>query len=407
MPTLLRVPSYRLHKARGLAVVTLDGRDFYLGEHGTDDSRERYNALISEWMKRANSAAPLTAPTSPRSSLTIGELALKYIQHASRYYTKNGVPTSQIHVERAALRAMVQLYEHEYASEFGALKLKSVQQLLIGQGMARNTINKLCASIKRAFKWAAAEELVPASVFHGLEVVEGLKRGRCGARETPPVLPVDDGTVANTLPYLSPVIKAMVQLQRLCGARPGEVIGIRPVDVTMQTNGVWVLRPSSHKTEHHDRERRVYIGPEGQDILRPYLERDPMRFCFDPGESAGRNNRKPNGRRRPGACFTTSSYRRAIERACEKAFDMPENLRKIPADVSLEDRARLETEAAEWRRANCWAPNQLRHSAATRIREQYGVEAAQTVLGHSDPRMTTVYAERHFALAADVALKIG
>ena len=86
---------------------------------------------------------------------------------------------------------------------------------------------------------------------------------------------------------------------------------------------------------------------------------------------------------------------------------MPENLRKIPADVSLEDRARLETEAAEWRRANCWAPNQLRHSAATRIREQYGVEAAQTVLGHSDPRMTTVYAERNFALAADVALKIG
>lgn len=28
-----RIPSYRLHKASGQAVVTLDGRDHYLGVH--------------------------------------------------------------------------------------------------------------------------------------------------------------------------------------------------------------------------------------------------------------------------------------------------------------------------------------------------------------------------------------
>ena len=38
MPNLCsteRVPRYRRHKATGQAVVTIDGRDIYLGKHGT------------------------------------------------------------------------------------------------------------------------------------------------------------------------------------------------------------------------------------------------------------------------------------------------------------------------------------------------------------------------------------
>jgi hypothetical protein len=33
------VPAYRLHRRSGQAVVTLDGRDFYLGIHGSPESR--------------------------------------------------------------------------------------------------------------------------------------------------------------------------------------------------------------------------------------------------------------------------------------------------------------------------------------------------------------------------------
>ena len=44
-----RVPSFRLHKPSGRAVVTLDGRDYYLGDHGSGESRDRYARLISEW----------------------------------------------------------------------------------------------------------------------------------------------------------------------------------------------------------------------------------------------------------------------------------------------------------------------------------------------------------------------
>lgn len=47
-----RIPSYRLHKASGLAVVRLNGRDVYLGRHGTPESRERYERAIAEWLER-------------------------------------------------------------------------------------------------------------------------------------------------------------------------------------------------------------------------------------------------------------------------------------------------------------------------------------------------------------------
>ena len=42
-------PSYRLHKATGQAVVTLAGRDFYLGKHSTAASRAEYHRLLAEF----------------------------------------------------------------------------------------------------------------------------------------------------------------------------------------------------------------------------------------------------------------------------------------------------------------------------------------------------------------------
>jgi integrase len=53
------------------------------------------------------------------------------------------------------------------------------------------------------------------------------------------------------------------------------------------------------------------------------------------------------------------------------------------------------------------SPNQLRHTAATEIREKFGLEAAQVVLGHASADITQVYAERNQKLAAEVIKQIG
>ncbi len=48
------------------------------------------------------------------------------------------------------------------------------------------------ACIKRMFRWAASEELVPVSVYQARLTIEGLKRGRSGAKETGRVPAVPD-----------------------------------------------------------------------------------------------------------------------------------------------------------------------------------------------------------------------
>lgn len=49
MPRLTNsLPKYRKHRASGQAVVTIAGRDCYLGPHGTKASRLEYDPLINE-----------------------------------------------------------------------------------------------------------------------------------------------------------------------------------------------------------------------------------------------------------------------------------------------------------------------------------------------------------------------
>jgi hypothetical protein len=46
----VRVPSYRRHKPTGQAVVTLNGKDHYLGKWNTAASRAEYGRVTGEWL---------------------------------------------------------------------------------------------------------------------------------------------------------------------------------------------------------------------------------------------------------------------------------------------------------------------------------------------------------------------
>ena len=60
-----------------------------------------------------------------------------------------------------------------------------------------------------------------------------------------------------------------------------------------------------------------------------------------------------------------------------------------------------------WQKEHHWHPHQLRHTAGTKTRKLFGLEAAQAHLGHSKADVTPVYAERNLALAREIAAKIG
>jgi integrase len=102
---------------------------------------------------------------------------------------------------------------------------------MIDCDLSRGVINHRVGCIKRLFKWAVAEELVPPSVYEGLRAVTGLRYGRTRARETPPIQPVADQHVEAVLPVVAPQVAAMVRLQRLTGMRPCETVMLRKQNI--------------------------------------------------------------------------------------------------------------------------------------------------------------------------------
>lgn len=414
MPKLnSRMPGYCHHKASGQATVTLSGKTYYLGPYGSLVSRAEYDRLTAAWL-----AGGRRLPT--HDELTIAELMVRYIDFAQRHYSRNGHPTKEVDNVKVALRLVRQLYGPLLVTEFGPLKLKTIQSMLAAgytdskgnavAAIARRTVNARVASVKRMFKWAVSEEMAPADLAHALSTVRGLQKGRTIAREPDPIGPVDDEVVDSTLPHLPSVVADMVRFQRLVGCRPSELCGLRPCDIEKRDD-IWVFTPSEHKTQHHGHQRRIFVGPRAQEILKPYLSRDPEQFCFSPSESEAdrkqamrsarktkvqpsqRDRSKKKPRLKPGSQYTRCSYARAVARACELAFPVPEG-------YGAED-------AAAWRKKNRWSPNRLRHAVGTEVRRKYGLEAAQVVLGHSKADVTQIYAQRDGDLAAQIMREIG
>src|SRR5258708_2034106 len=123
MPRLThKVPSLRLHKASGRAVVALGGKDIYLGPYGSTESQDQYRRVIGEWL--ANQKQGGSDGEHYRHDLTVVELISSYWRHVETYYVKDGKPTSEPDTIRQALRFVRRLYEQTAARDFGPLALK-------------------------------------------------------------------------------------------------------------------------------------------------------------------------------------------------------------------------------------------------------------------------------------------
>ena len=294
-----------------------------------------------------------------------------------------------------ALRDLRKFYGDTAIDDFGPNSLKTLREDFIQRNLARSTVNKQIGRILRMFRWGVSEMIVRPETLTALQSVPGLKAGRSKARETERIKPVAKEDVEAIRPFVSPIIMAMIDIQRLTGMRPGEVCNLRTIDID-RAEPVWAYKPPSHKLEHHDKDRVVYFGPQAQSVLESWLNTDsPEAFLFSPSAAERIRRQKMRAARKskvqpsqvsrakkdpqfqPGDRYTTTSYRRAIGKACLKA--------------GIEK----------------WHPNQLRHMAATNLRKDFGIEIARAVLGHTTVDMTEVYAEMDANKAREAMLKSG
>lgn len=357
--------------------------------HGSPESIDAYKRLISEWTTAGSAvAAASNAATKAGADFRICELLFAYYEHADRYYVKDGQPTGEAKNIKDATRLVQALYGMTPVAEFGPMALKAVRQKMIEAKLSRRVINFRVNRIRRVFKWGVENQLVAPQILHALQAVAAIRAGRTEARETGPVRPVPEESVSAILPFVTPQVRAMIELQQLTGMRPNEVTAMRPVDID-RSQATWIYRPARHKTEHHGIERLIYLGPRAQTIITPYLLRPADAYLFSPKDAVkqsrdrlrrGNNppkKRRPSPKRIPGDRYTRRSYYSGIKRGCEKAG------------------------------IEVWGPNRLRHSAATFLRRRYGIEAARVVLGHRSSAVTEVYAELDRTRAAEIMAEVG
>jgi integrase len=362
----------------GQAVVTFNQVNFYLGPHNSPESYAKYHRLVGEYI--ATGKTPSQETHQADTPITVADVTAEARQWIEGKYKEQ---TAQ----RYRMLNLCATLDDEYGSvpadSFGPRKLSEIREFFIVAGNSRKYINTQIRDVVRIFRYAVSRELIKPETYTALDTLEPLRFGQTKAKETSPVESVDLNDVRATVRHLSPTVRAMVRIQVATGMRPSELCTMRPADVE-RVVPVWLYKPQSHKTKHLGKSKAVPLGADAQEALRPFLDRGAEEFCFSPQESAQWHrdqrtaqrvtplnegdkvgtNRKPAPVRKPGAKFSPESYRRAIQRAAEKA------------------------------KVKHWFPYQLRHLAAEVVQDALGIEHAQHLLGHSRPSMTAHYAKR-------------
>ena len=436
-------PSYLLHSASGRARLKWTDRSGVRQERLLPGKFGSPESLAAKARLELEIASSPTGSLASPDNLTLAELFAAYLDHASQHYRKpDGTPTSELSVIKIAMRAFRELYAEKPVHEFGPLCVKAARQNWANENHTRTECNRRVKIIKRILKWGVSEELVPAAAYQAVATVSGLQKGRTTARELPPVLPVDEAVVDATLPHLGRHVRGLVELQRLTGMRPGEACSIRRCEI--DTGGaIWLYKPPHHKGSWRGKDRTIAIGPRAQKLLKEFFTQNLDDYLFSPQrarddriaeKSALRqtprypSHMKRNALKRkhhpevsPAEHYSKGSYEVAIDRACDRAFPPPGDLAQRDGETYVawwgqrkdgkwvEGRLTLaqKAEVRRWQKAHRWSPNQLRHSHATKVRKEFGLEAAGAALGHSKMSATEIYAERDEKLATTVAAMIG
>jgi integrase len=380
--------------ARGLAVVTVrttagDRKDLYLGPWRSSQAEVEYARVCRVIADNGG--------RYPTADLTVAEVLVRYFRFAEQYYGKN--TSGLAHIKRT-IRTVREQFGPTPVGEFGPKSLKAVVDRWVSEGITRRSVNKMLGTVKRMWKWLVGEELLAADCFHRLQAVEGLRLGRTRAPDNPPVKPAVRADVEAALPFMPPAVAAVVRLQMLTGARCGELLVMKPVDVG-RAGEVWTFSPVTHKGTWRGKGRSIHFGPAAQGILAPLLLRAGDEYVFSPARGEADRNSERSGVRKtpkwpshlkrnsekrvatgrtrpPGDRYTTSTLRRAVERACDAA--------KVAR----------------------FTPHRLRHLAALEIREKFGVEHARAALGHTIAAMTERYSRSvDDRFAGEVAAVVG
>ena len=367
----------------------MNGRDVYLGRYGSPESRAEYDRLLAEWLCNGRNLRACTTDVSS-SDLTVNELIVGLPPPRRRLLCQERQTDGGACESPPLLSG---LYVSSTAiprpGEFGPLALKAVRGALIETGICRS---------------------------------------RSESTDQPDPPPLQMGCVRGDRPAFNPSFPPVgprppPRSSRRPGVRAGAasprcVRRCNPAPTSRAGSGRW-SNCSAHRDEAgrgmHDADGRYrnlggdlalhtrqpqdgasraraqdLLGPHSREILRPLapgrVEGLPVIPSGGDGRSAARCGRsgrpRSSGRsgtatekrpqKQPGEVYTTESF---VE----------------PSPTASRKQTLNEPRSVSHGGFPSWHPHQLRHSAATRLRKEFGLDVTPAVLGHSSAVVTRGY----------------
>lgn len=359
------IPPYRHHKSTGRAVIYLGRKTIALGPYDSPESRQQYAEIVAKITAGEPVAGLSPKARSQPAQKTVAGLCLRFMAEELPRYS---------HAEQACFRGAMKILGHLFgetpAADFGPIRLRAVRNAMVAgdpnvvtpddkpkprKPWSRSFVNKQVKRLKYLFRWGVSWELAPASVADALSTVKSLTAGETDAREGTPRRAVPTEHLAAVRAVLCQKHRDLFDLLLLTGARPGEIVGLT-TGMIDRSGDVWRAELVSHKTAHKGKSRVLFFNATAQTILLRYLKADPDASLFD-------IQRKTLGT--------------AIKDACLKV--------DVPPFTS------------HW----------LRHTVATKLADDVGVEGAQRLLGHAGKAMTEHYSRAAEKVAIDAAKRLG
>jgi hypothetical protein len=166
MPAKLhpRIASLCHYKATSRGYVVLNKHHLYRGRNDDPKTHQKYLQTIAEW-----TANGCELPVEPHEVI-VAEVMAANRRHAQRYYVgRDGRPKGEADTIRLALKSPKEFYGKTRAVDYGPLAFKAVRQRMIKKGWGRKSINSQVGRVKRCFRSAVENEMLPPSVYHGLQ----------------------------------------------------------------------------------------------------------------------------------------------------------------------------------------------------------------------------------------------
>jgi len=385
----MRMPKYRPHSSGKFAFIEINKKRHRLpGDYDSDESWAAYHRACGEL--RANKRVALATP-APGVGLVIMDAIEMYLDYAFPEVGRDKPGSSYMNCV-GVMKYLKQHFGRVPIADFGPKKLDEFVEVLKAEPaknrhgrphqdnrtLTRTFINIAMSYVKAMFRWLVRKEIAAPSAAHALESVPALKAGE--GRDNKKKRPVAFRHFIRTIKHVTPQVRAMMLLQWLTGARASSVCQAKPeqFDTTIEP---WVWRPR-HKTEARGHDLELFIGPKCRRVLRKFLAaRNPGEYLFSPRSLMN----SPRFRER----YYTATYNQAISKGIGRAN------KKATANGSAGPPIPH------------WTSHQIRHAKGHSVRADFGLEAAQAVLGHESIKSTQVYSDKQARLARHVAEEAG